>query len=300
MGAITLRGMLNRRFLALLCCCAPSLAWAIDLQPNDIVAPPPDKTAIQIAFINTERSDFYINGNKAASTARIPGNASVNSDLALLRLSRSYTLGQLPAVSFIQTTAGNIRPTGSIGSLGSAEGTGDLSLATAIWPYANHTSRTYLGVAGYVFLPTGSYSNQRLFNLGENRYRTDLQVGFQKPIYKNLDGMIAFDTMWFGANSQFLGNNQLTQKPLYKTQLGPSYRINPIFTVAASYLYVAGGETSINGVSQNNMTQTQRYLLSAVAQTAVGKFTLQYGNDLQVTNGFAESRRLILRYAKAF
>lgn len=292
--------MQSRSLLIPFCLCAPSLAWGIDLQPNDIVAPPPDRTAVQIAFINSERSNFYINGNKAPNNARIPGNASVNSDLSVLRLTRSYSLGTLPAVSFAQISAGNIRPTGSIGALGSAEGTGDLSLATAIWPYSNHASRTYLGLAGYVFLPTGSYSNQRLFNLGENRYRTDLQVGLQKPIYKNLDGMIAFDTMWFGANSQFLGSNQLTQKPLYSTQLGPIYRINPIFTLAASYLYVAGGETSINGVSQNNMAQTQRYLLSAVAQTTVGKFSLQYGNDLQVTNGFAESRRLIVRYAKAF
>ena len=292
--------MQGRSFLIPFCLCAPSLAWGIDLQPNDIVAPLPDRTAVQIAFINSERNNFYINGNKAPNNVRIPGNASVSSDLSVLRLTRSYTLGTLPAVSFAQITAGNIRPTGSIGRLGSAEGTGDLSLVTAIWPYSNHASRTYLGLAGYVFLPTGSYSNQRLFNLGENRYRTDLQLGFQKPIYKNLDGMIAFDTMWFGANSQFLGGNQLTQKPLYSTQLGPIYRINSIFTIAASYLYVAGGETSINGISQNNMAQTQRYLLSAVAQTDVGKFSLQYGNDLQVTNGFAESRRLIVRYAKAF
>lgn len=257
-------------------------------------------TAAQIAYIHTERNDFYINGNKAPASARLPGNASANSDQALLRLIRSYTLGQYNAISFIQSSAGNIRPSGPIANQPSSNGTTDLTLATAIWPYANHATRTYLGMAGYVFLPTGTYSNQQLFNLGENRYRTDLQIGFQKPIYKNLDGMVAFDTMWFGANSQFLGNNQLTQKPLYSSQLGPIYRINPIFTVAASYLYINGGETSVNGIAQNNMTQTQRYLLSAVAHTTTGKFTMQYGNDLQVTNGFTESRRFILRYAKAF
>lgn len=291
--------MLSKRSIASLCLCTPSWVWAIDLQPNDIVAPPPDVTAIQIAYIHSERNNFYINGNKAPATARLPGNASANSDQALLRLARSYSVGQYNAISFIQTSAGNIRPTGSISSQPTSEGTTDLTLATAIWPYANHNTRTYLGVAGYAFLPTGTYSSQQLFNLGENRYRTDLQIGFQKPIYKNLDGMVAFDTMWFGANSQFLGNNQLTQKPLYSSQIGPIYRINPMFTVAASYFYINGGETSINGNPQNNMTQTQRYLLSAVTYTKAGRFTLQYGNDVQATNGLAESRRVILRYAKA-
>ena len=38
--------------------------------------------------------------------------------------------------------------------------------------------------------------------MGGNRYISDLQIGFQKPIVENLDGMIAVDTMFFGGNSQ--------------------------------------------------------------------------------------------------
>ncbi len=81
--------------------------------------------------------------------------------------------------------------------------------------------------------------------------------------------MIADDTMWFGANNQCgaacqsLSNATLTQKPLTTLQLGPIYKINDTFTVGASYFYVAGGGTSINSIDQNNVTNTQRFLLTA-------------------------------------
>lgn len=118
--------------------------------------------------------------------------------------------------------------------------------------------------------------------------------------------MIAVDTMWFGGNSQcaatcgLTSNGSLTQKPLTTTQLGPIYRINEIFTLGASYFYVSGGATSINNAYQNNVANTQRFLLSGQAHTPIGRFTLQYGRDTEIKNGFIQTRLLILRLAKEF
>jgi hypothetical protein len=165
-------------------------------------------------------------------------------------------------------------------------------------------NRTYVGLAGYFFAPTGSHPNQRAFNISENRFRADLQLGFQTPITKDVDGMVAVDTMWFGGNSQCGAacgldtNGSLTQKPLTTAQLGPIYRINNIFTVGASYFYVAGGATSINNNYQNNVVNTQRFLLSGQAHTSIGRISLQYGRDTEVKNGFAQTRLLILRLMK--
>jgi hypothetical protein len=181
----------------------------------------------------------------------------------------------------------------------------DSGIVTAIWPYANHATRTYLGVAGYLYLPTGEYSNGKPFNLGSNRYAQALQVGYQRPVTQNMDAAVAIDSTWFGANSACAAaclsnqNLQLTQKPLYTAQAGPIYKINQIFTVAATYVYVTGGETAWNGVERNNTLVTQRYFVSGVAHTRVGRFTVQYGNDITTMNGFMESNRLVLRYAKA-
>ncbi|NDC51303.1 MAG: transporter [Burkholderiaceae bacterium] len=277
-----------------------SHALAIDLQPNDIVAPTPDRTAISISYVNAQNTTLYVNN--------VPTGASPNleSNLGIVRLGHTYTIGSLPAVSYVQVGGGTLSPDGSLSAYPASQGMTDTTIATAIWPYANHTTRTYFGVAAYLSLPTGEYSSTKAFNLGNNRYSQALQLGYQRPITKSVDGAFAFDTVWYGANSQCAAacssatNLQFTQKPLYSSQIGPIYRINQTYTVAATYVYVTGGETAFNGIERNNTVVTQRYFVSGVAYTKIGRFMLQYGNDIATMNGFMESRRLALRYTKSF
>jgi hypothetical protein len=285
----------------------PLIAWAVDLQPNDIVAPPPNKNYVTISYFNTENSTLYSNGSVGVAKPKsLYTNPVIDTQLAILRGARTYSLGELPAVTYIQLPYGTVRPAGSLSGLSGDTGIGDLTLATAIWPYHNKVTRTYVGLAGYLISPTGSYSSQQAFNLSENRFRTDIQLGFQTPISENVDAMIAVDTMWFGGNSQcatacgLTTNGSLTQKPLTTTQLGPIYRINQIFTVGASYFYVAGGATSINNSYMNNVTNTQRFLLSGQAHTPIGRISLQYGRDMEIKNGFIQTRLLALRLMKDF
>lgn len=219
----------SRLLFLLLVLTGPTIVWAIDLQPNDIVAPLPNKNYLTLSYLNTENTTRYRNGTV------LPGNPVIDTHTAILRGSRTFNLGGLPAVTYLQLPYGTISPEGSLARAAGDTGIGDLSIATAIWPYANRNTRTYLGIAGYLISPTGNYSSQKVFNLGENRFRTDLQMGFQTPITNSIDGMIAIDTMWFGGNSQcaavcgLANNGSLTQKPLTTTQLGPIYRINEIF-----------------------------------------------------------------------
>ncbi len=286
----------------------PLMVWAIDLQPNDIVAPPPDKNFITLSYLNTENSTLYSNGSVGNSRPKaLYTNPVIDTQLAILRGASTYSLGELPAVSYIQLPYGMTKPAGSLSNLPSDSGIGDLTLATAIWPYHNKSTRTYVGLAGYLISPTGSYSSQRAFNLSENRFKTDLQLGFQTPITNTVDGMIAVDTMWFGGNSQCAmactgtaSNASLTQKPLTTSQLGPIYRMNDIFTVGASYFYVSGGATAINNNYQNNVVNTQRFLLSGQAHTTIGRVSLQYGRDTELKNGFIQTRVLALRLMKDF
>jgi hypothetical protein len=292
------------RFLLCTLILYPLLGQGIDLQPNDIVAPLPDKRFVQISYTDSENTTYYKNGSVV--TARPFSSPVVNAQSMTPRLIGTYTLANLPAVSYAQIPFGNIQPEGSIASYPTSTGIGDLSLATAIWPYVNRENRTYVGIAGFLSIPTGGYSNTQTFNVGENRYKTALQIGLQKAIVGNLDGMIAVDTIWYGGNSQCAvacgaaTNVPLTQKPLTTIQLGPIYTFNPTFTVGASYFYVTGGATEINNVYQNNVINTQRFLLSGIAYTDFGKFSLQYGRDMAVENGFIQTRLLTIRYAIQF
>ena len=286
----------------------PFTALAIDLQPNDIVAPVPGKNHAMVSYLNTDNSTYYKNGSVQGSTPQTRQFASpdIGTQSAILRLLTSYTIQDLPTVTYLQLPYGTIKPAGSLAIYPADTGIGDITIATAIWPYHDRVNRRYLGVAGYLTAPTGSYNSQRPFNMGENRYKSDIQMGYQQPIIGNLDGMVAVDTMWFGGNSQCAAACQsptitsLSQKPLTTTQLGPIYKFNQTYTVGASYFYVAGGATTIGNTYQNNVVNTQRFLLSALAYYPFGRISLQYGRDMEIKNGFVETRRFIVRYTTEF
>ena len=293
-----------RRFIALVLLASPIAAFAVDLQPNDIVAPLPGKSHAMISYLNSENGTFYKNGG--AVTAKPFGSPDIGTQSAIARISTSYAVQELPAISYIQVPYGTVKPEGSLAPYSASTGIGDLTIATAIWPYADRENRKYFGLAGYLTAPTGSYNSQQVFNASENRYRSDIQMGYQQPIIENLDGMIAVDTMWFGGNSQCAAacfsptNTSLNQKPLTTTQLGPIYKINQTYTLGASYFYVAGGATTIGNTYQNNVVNTQRFLLSALAYYPFGRVSLQYGRDMEIKNGFVETRRFLVRYTTEF
>lgn len=286
-------------FIKVICCCVllfnPLVGSAIDLSPFDLVPPAPDTNHVSVALQQTHADSFFLNGVKSQSSPVI------DTTQTQFRYARSYEVGGYDAVSYIQIPVGTIRPGGSLSDLPDSSGVGDTTLATAFWPYANEASRTYLGIAGYVILPTGTYSNQQVLNLGGHRYVTDLQVAYQTSVSQNLDAMVALDTMWFSPNNQFgVMDRQLSQKPLYTVQFGPTYKINDMFSVAATYFFVTGGESSVNGVENNNRIQTQRYLLSAQLRLPQATFMLQFGTDLDTQNGYAEGRRVALKVSKSF
>jgi hypothetical protein len=65
-------------------------------------------------------------------------------------------------------------------------GLGDLTLVAALWPYADRTAGRYLGLAGYLILPTGDYDPARTLQLnlnpGENRLQWALQAGYSSNL----------------------------------------------------------------------------------------------------------------------
>lgn len=301
-----MHNLTQTRLAALLIACLviPRLGWAIDLQPNDIVAPQADKNIITLSYYDTENTNLYKNGTLVT---KMPyGNPKVHSHFDIIRLATSHTVADLPALSYIQVPLGTLKPEGSLSSQPSSTGVGDVTLAAAIWPYANRESRRYLGLAAFLVLPTSAYSSAQSLNLGIKQHVLDVQIGFQTPIAGNLYGMIAIDSMHYGGNNQCaaacLSPTQvsLSQNALTTTQLGPIYKINEMFTLGVSYFYVVGGATEINHVYQNNSAQTQRFLLSAQASTDWGRLSLQYGRDIEVKNGFIQPRVFAIRLAKNF
>lgn len=279
-------------------------AWAIDLLPGDVIAPKPDIHLLQFTYQRVERGDYYKNNQ-----VLIPNNEIVNSQLQV-KYGRSFEIQNLPAFFYLQTPYTDIKATGNAVTplrLSDASGVGDTTFALAVWPYANHNTRTYLGVAGYLTAPTGDYQNQRTFNPGENRYKWAGQIGYQQPIYKDLDWMIAFDTLWFGKNSDYKVSNlaggyysTLEQKPLHSLQTSLLYQFNPTYSAALAYFYASGAVSYKDDARQSDQTLSQRYQASLMANVPMGKVILQYGQEISTKSGFKEDSRWVLRYNRYF
>jgi hypothetical protein len=273
----------------------PSIAMAIDLHPNDGIAPPPDIQMMQINYQRVERGDFYSKGNKA-----LTGGEIVNTQMQL-KYGRSFELNTLPAVFQIQAPLTEISTSGSSSSFTANSGAGDTSFTFALWPYVNRDAEKYLGVAGYLIVPTGSYDSQRNFNPGENRYRWALQAGYEQSISKRVNWMSAVDVLWYGENDDKAVTHEiLKQKALYSAQTAFIYKFNSTYSTAIGYFYSVGGETSLNGVSQGDKTESHRYQLSGIGHFSFGRVSLQYGQELSTKNGFIEDSRWILRLTKYF
>lgn len=270
-------------------------AQAIDLQPGEIKAPKPGVNLFQFTYQHSERGDFYLHGDKTR------GDPEINSTQYQIRLGRSFEIADHPAFLYAQTPMGYIHPEGQLSPLKGDTGVGDTTFLLAFWPYANHETQTYFALGAYFTLPTGSYDNERLFNMGANRYNGALQAGFQSPVIGQLSWMAAVDAVWFGDNDEFgVTKKTLEQKALYTAQAGLRYDFNPRFTLGATYFHTAGGETSVNDVSRDDVTRLNRYQLSVISTLPFGRISLQYGGDIRTENGFKEDSRLLLRYSMLF
>jgi len=280
-------------------------AYAIDLQPGEIAAPPIGIKLAQYSYQYSQRGDFYRSGDKFYRDSEMKTSSYT------LRLGSAFELANMPAIWYVQSDVRNMQvdlvtPNVSLAKAAGMDVNGDVggsdtSLLLAVWPYADRVAKKYLGVAAYLIVPTGAYSNDRLFNVGENRYKTALQVGYQTQLTEPLSAMVAFDAVFFGDNDRYtISNFSLKQDHLYTLQTGLKYNLNQRYSVALAYFHSFGGETEINRNDMNDRLSIHRYQLTAQGDYDFGRITLHYGSDLKTASGMIEDHRLIMRYTSFF
>ena len=280
-------------------------AYAIDLQPGEIAAPRAGIKLVQYSYQYSQRGDFYRSGDKFYRDSEMKTSSYT------LRLGSAFELANMPAIWYVQSDVRNMQvdlvtPNVSLAKAAGMDVNGDVggsdtSLLLAVWPYADRVAKKYLGVAAYLIVPTGAYSNDRLFNVGENRYKTALQVGYQTQLTDPLSAMVAFDAVFFGDNDRYtVSNFSLKQDHLYTLQTGLKYNLNQRYSVALAYFHSFGGETEINRNDMNDRLSIHRYQLTAQGDYDFGRITLHYGSDLKTASGMIEDHRLIMRYTSFF
>jgi hypothetical protein len=277
-------------------------ASAIDLLPTDGIAPLPGHTAVQLSYVTSRRAGYYRHGDELDSQAKL------RMDQVQLRIGHSFEVADWPAYVYAQGVERDTAPGGHLSGLDNGTGLGDLTLVAALWPYADRTAGRYLGLAGYLILPTGDYDPARTLQLnvnpGENRLQWALQAGYSSNLSDGWGLMTAIDAQWFGDNDAWLGRDgrQVTQaqQVLWTWQTALTYTVAKPLTLGLTYYFQEGAATRLAGARWDNEMRVHRYTASAILWLPFGRLVLQYGGDLQTENGLFEEERVAVRFMKVF
>ena len=112
-------------------------------------------------------------------------------------------------------------------------------------------SNTVVGTAIAVSMPTGDYSNQRLINLGDNRWIIRPQLGVTHTRGR-WTGELTGSVFIYTDNNDFWQQSELETDPLYALQAHVIYSFRPGLWVSVSTAYGWDGEATVNGDAKNN------------------------------------------------
>lgn len=110
---------------------------------------------------------------------------------------------------------------------------------------------TIVGVGLEVRLPTGHYIEDKLVNIGQNRFAFRPQIGIVHTFGKwttEVNGEVAFYTK----NDEFFDGSTLEQKPMYRATVHAIRSFSPGQWVGVGIGYEFGGEYTLNGVDKED------------------------------------------------
>jgi hypothetical protein len=103
-----------------------------------------------------------------------------------------------------------------------------------------------LGASLKVIAPTGRYNDERLINVGANRWAAKLELGSIVPLHRKW--LLEFDAglWWFTDNDDFLTGTR-EQETIYNLQAHLIRRFSPGFWASLDANYFVGGRQTIGG-----------------------------------------------------
>ncbi len=150
-----------------------------------------------------------------------------------------------------------------------------------------------LGVSLKIVAPTGQYDPTTLINLGTNRWAFKPEIGYsQRFSHWVLDGYAA--VWFFTENPEFFSHNQYfpgvrskTQSPVTALEAHLSYDVRPRLWVSLDANFWAGGEASVNGVSNPATYQRSSRvgITASIPLTARNSIKISYSDGAYVRYG---------------
>lgn len=274
-------------------------AHAVDLNSSDLLPAPPGTDAVLGYFTYTSRDRFT-----PTSGPTLKDGTRLKSQVGIFRYVHYMELAGFTVAPQVLLPYGRLYD-GSLGGarLDSASGAGDPILAAPVW-LVNNPSTTF-AIVPYLYLPLGSYDAGRTLNVGENRWKFDLQLGGVQQLGGGFATQLSADVMWYGTNNDAtaIGQGKLRQNETYQFQGWLSYTPpqDKSWSFAAGYSRLWGGEQRLDGSGTGQATRADqvRFEVSRFVTPTVQVQGLVQ-RDIEVSGGFREDFRAQLRLLKLF
>ncbi|URR20371.1 transporter [Klebsiella quasipneumoniae] len=189
-------------------------AHAVDLNSQDLIPAPAGTDAILGYFTYATRDSFTPTGG-----GEIKQETGLDSFVSIFRYVHYMDVGGFTVAPQVLLPYGRLY-NGSLNGvrLDSASGLGDPILAAPVW-LVNNPSTTF-AIVPYLYLPAGSYDAGRTLNVGENRWKFDLQLGGVQQLGNGFATQLSTDVMWYGVNDDAsgIGTGRLKQDNTYQFQ----------------------------------------------------------------------------------
>ncbi|WP_120430047.1 transporter [Acinetobacter baylyi] len=268
--------------------------YAVDLDAGDYDVAPTGTNLALLYLQHATRDSQYLGSNK------VNNHIGLTSDIGIARYVHYTDVAGYRIAPQILVPFGRLKGEDDLSALGSTSGIGDVILATSIWFVNDQANKTYFGVTPYLFLPTGKYSNNDELNIGENRYKLNVQAAFSTRLAPKIAWDAAADFTVYGKNDDAIGGATLKQDVGYQLQSSVRYFLNERIDLRSGISYADAGDTKLNGISSASNKQTKFWLGTGFSPTATTNVILTYGRDIDVENGFKEDNRINVRLLKVF
>ena len=292
-----LRLALGAVLCAGLAVCSAGRAAAQEIEPYEFV-PLPAGTNLAIGYyVYGHNDEFDVYKGPTLKNSKLEVNVGI------LRLVHFTEIFGHPAGYQILQPFGSLSG-GNVGGerLGSAFGAQSTILSAFFWPYVNTATKTNVITTAFLYPPDGTYDVHSALNLGDNRWRGDIQVGVSQGFGDHFGVDVEFDAQFYGDSSNsYPGGQYLKQDPTYRAQVWANYRWTPAFTTSIGYEGFFGGIQKVDGFLDGNKTDEQRIRANAALFVTPRLQTmLELNHDLSVSGGFKQDFGATVRVVYVF
>ena len=123
--------------------------------------------------------------------------------------------------------------------------------------FSSYSQDIIVGLSFKLTAPLGEYENDKLLNLGTNRWSFEPEIGISKRI-GNLTLESAASVFLYTENDDFVDGMTRKQEPIYAVQVHAIYSFPKNIWASIGATYFTGGVTSVDGVQKTDELENWR------------------------------------------